>query len=692
MRQCTPPMRNPREERGGQSALRKDDVDEHRLVDMADTEEHKLQRPSATRTRESLEEVVEHSGTPRRFRKPKSSFDLSQDAHADRATLSWVNTLLGWIWPKANSAIETYVREDLTPVLQEQMPALLRGVRFSRFSIGKNTPDFGPVEVVRHSESQVQVDLHIRYDGDVDIEVDAGTGGIKFGINKLHFEGLLCIVLRPLVDKWPVVGAMKWYFADRPKVDLKFSGLAALANYHIDSQVQYAVASWMQSMVLPNHKLWRFNTESVVDMMEAHSLAPLGALRVRVVGAEGLPGVNWSAMEVDRWTSDPYCVLASGAQSMQTSTVSNSTDPVWPADEPSQFLVVYHNQQGLEIEVRGASGRFLQSNAHLGLMPSTSIERLMTKWPEVERKPGSRRKMVLLDTSGVSKDMLHVNDPVLKGDPSKLEVEIEWFDILDRPGLGVGAQVPPSPAERFPAALLLLELHKGDQFPADVIKPGKGLRWQCHVADGRKPQSLISQRGRLSDMEGVEFPDVDIDKRLQPVVDKLEQYKQTYNFSEEEIAQIIGVNDPTLVRSYIDAREHYKQASKDMLKRQRSEEHRVSVEWYETLVIFVSDIQNTSVNLELLDGDDHVLGHLGEDENTPCLVLRQVFQKTYNSAKRMSSLWPPKKANSGFASWFSQAPSSAALNRYQHVQFTYSAQLRFLRPGRTLPKRASYER
>merc|ERR1719454_2630826 len=139
-------------------------------------------------------------------------------------------------------------------------------------------------------------------------------------------------------------------------------------------------------------------------------------------------------------------------------------------------------------------------------------------WSSQQRQGELRRSnRVQLDTSSVSKDMLHVNDPVNSGVPSELEVEVEWFSFASQPNLPAGGE--------HPMALLCVEIHKGTGFPQEAIREKLGLHWRSVLQhEGQNNDNAqVSRRGQLCDVMQIEFPDVPIHPRLHSVIDKLAQ-------------------------------------------------------------------------------------------------------------------------------------------------------------------------
>jgi len=547
---------------------------------------------------------------------------------ADVSTLSWVNMLLGTIWPKANTALIKYVHDELTPRLRDVLPGPFKGLRFARISLGRNVPEFGPIEVRRHSESHVQVELDMRYFSDVDVLVETGTAGISFGIDKLTFVGRLCIAVRPLRHKTPIIGGVQVFFAKQPRVELRFSGLAQAVNEvpGLQTKVQGAVDEFFRNaMVLPNKKTIYHapSDEGVVDMTAASSHPPIGVLRARVRRAKNLAGANWKVGLVDRFTSDPFCVIRLGQIESRSTTVLDSADPEWPSDEPSAYFVVYHPEQELEITVQQEDSGLLilrrNMVQHLGKMTATTVRDLLRR-PEVAQAQANGRVPYLrvqLDTSQVSKGLLHVDDPVNTGVPSDLEFELEWYDIAPTTLTGRAAQdshrsgraVPRFDSCVMPAmggvsgaasiSVLLLELHNGGGFPEEFAISKKGLRWQVRLED---QQPMRSKRGDFF----FEEPDfgLPLHPRLHSVIEQLAQYNQTL----AEIADICDTQ-PEVISAFLQASREWREKMEDR-QREAGEEHCVEVRWHETLAMMVRRPHESNLALDLVEGDDKVVGHL----------------------------------------------------------------------------------
>eukprot|EP00401_Gymnodinium_catenatum_P062510 CAMPEP_0117480416 /NCGR_PEP_ID=MMETSP0784-20121206/12380_1 /TAXON_ID=39447 /ORGANISM="" /LENGTH=678 /DNA_ID=CAMNT_0005274855 /DNA_START=24 /DNA_END=2060 /DNA_ORIENTATION=+ len=620
--------------------------------------------------------------------------DGVNDVVADVSTLSWVNLLLGTIWPKANTALIKYVHDELTPRLRDVLPGPFKRLRFARISLGNNVPEFGPIEVQRHSDSHVQVELDMRYFSDVDVLVETGTAGISFGISQLTFVGRLCIALKPLLEMSPVVGAMHMFFASQPRIELKFAGLAQAVNEvpGLGQKFYSAIDDFIRNvMVLPNARSFHFTRdEGIMDLTQAASQPPLGVLRVRVRSARNLAGANWQFGQVDRFTSDPYCVFRLGHSTARSSSVSGSTDPQWPTTEPSSFFVVYHHEQELEITVfQEEQGRLLRRNfvGLLGKMPATSVRSLLRRAGAETMPLGSKEPPTVrieLDTSQVNRGMLHINDPVNLGVPSELEFELEWFDLA-KSEVELGPQIM-----RFDSALpsrtslpsvgligaLMVELHNGAGFPEEIAVKKKGLRWQCRLEDQAPVQS---KRGEVY-FEEPEFG-LPLHPKLFFVIDQLFEYG-------EQIPEIAAICDtePDVISSYLQMRRDW-QAKVEERTREAGEEQCVELRWHETMSLIVQRPSESSLAIDLLDGDDKVVGHLS------AISLQTVMHEGGILARKTSKLNPREAEcpKTGFLSGLlfpsCNKPTLASHSRYRAVRMDFSVRFQPLVAG-TLPRTA----
>merc|ERR1719183_2301666 len=95
---------------------------------------------------------------------------------------------------------------DILPAVEKSLPSMFRPLTASNFDLGKKTPQLGPLIVYNTGDEDkgVEINLGIKIDCETNITLDAGKFSV--GINALIVTGNVCFVLRPLINKMPIVG------------------------------------------------------------------------------------------------------------------------------------------------------------------------------------------------------------------------------------------------------------------------------------------------------------------------------------------------------------------------------------------------------------------------------------------------------------------------------------------------------
>ncbi|CAJ1408863.1 unnamed protein product [Effrenium voratum] len=566
----------------------------------------------------------------------------------ESSSLAWVNNLLRALWPNATVALMNFVNEDLTAKLQRDLPKPFKSTRFTRFSLGDGVPAFGPIEVSRHSDSHVLIEFEVRYSSAVDILLTAA--GLALGVKRLDFSGRLCLELKPLLDTWPVVGAVVVYFATQPKIELQFTGLVDAPLPGIAKQVQAAVHGLLGRLVLPNFKCMQITGEGMATSLAIGTREPMGILKVQVCRGTHLAGANWKLGQVRSFTSNPYCILRLGTAAVRTCTVKGTTNPDWPETEAAYF-VVYNKEQELQIDVMDDdSCSFLQRN-FVGLLGSLrkSVSQLL------EATPGR----FALDTSQVKSGLLHVDDPVNTGVPSELDLKCKWLAFAD-----LQAKRTDEWREEEPHGVVLVQLRQGTGFPEEAVGR-KGLRWKCWLDEGAV---VLSSGGKPPGHPDFQIP---LPQCLYHVIDQL----TARGVPSAEIAEIVEVQE-VQVSQYLRAKSDFME-SQAQRKLENSEVQCLELCWHETLALLVKT-PAAQVQLSLLDGHDRTVGrlepisvrhamsgHLEKD-----ITRKLSFEQSGNEAPSMGRL----------SAWMFPACTAPVLSRdrYQAVRMQVSVRYRAL--------------
>lgn len=245
--------------------------------------------------------------------------------------------------------------EYVQPALDAAVPPGLPSPRFTRIDIGKDPLIIKHVRVYERHYSSIDMspvlEADIVYDGNPLIEMTLG-GSVTFGVQDAKVEGRVEILLRPLLDRIPMVGAMQVAFINRPQIDYTLTGLAALGDQSwIRGLVKRVVEDVLASIAVLPHRV-AFKIAPDTDYL--HFVAkPLGVLRVGTVSGSGFPSTDINPLKQAIGQSalpDVYLYLMHGSTTYETERVDNSADPVW-TDQVFDFVLTTESRsQHLTIE------------------------------------------------------------------------------------------------------------------------------------------------------------------------------------------------------------------------------------------------------------------------------------------------------------------------------------------------------
>ena len=125
--------------------------------------------------------------------------------------MQWLNWIVRELWPKAQQAVEKFLIETVVPDLNKNLPMMFRPVQIKKFNFGDVAPELGPLRTygkVRQENKGVEIDVHVKVDTDIVIDLHLGSFPVGIKHLTLKFEPL-CIVLRPLLSAMPIVCSRK---------------------------------------------------------------------------------------------------------------------------------------------------------------------------------------------------------------------------------------------------------------------------------------------------------------------------------------------------------------------------------------------------------------------------------------------------------------------------------------------------
>ncbi|XP_056606142.1 extended synaptotagmin-1 isoform X1 [Triplophysa dalaica] len=265
----------------------------------------------------------------------------------DVEKVEWLNKVIQQAWPFIGQYLEKLLTETIAPSIRGSS-SHLQTLNFTKIDFGDK-----PMKVVgvkAHTENekgQILLDVYISYVGDAEINVEVKRYFCKAGVKGIQLNGMMRVILEPLIGDVPIVGAVTMFFIQRPKLFINWTGLTNLLdipglNVMSDTMIMDAIAS---CLVLPN----RLTVPLVPDLPVAQLRCPLprGVVRIHLLEAERLASKDNYVKGVIAGMSDPYALLRVGPQTFTSRHQDNTLNPKW--DE--MYEVIVHEVPGQELEV-----------------------------------------------------------------------------------------------------------------------------------------------------------------------------------------------------------------------------------------------------------------------------------------------------------------------------------------------------
>lgn len=446
-----------------------------------------------------------------RTSKPKTKRKTIDGVLADGDTLEWLNSILRALWPKVDKAVQEIVKDQVTPLIQEQMPLPFKGIHFDEFTLGKATPVFGPIKVyetpgtrARKDDVDLRIECKIEYRSDVDISIKAGPA--KAGIKSLHFVGDLIVRITQMVDEVPVVGGVVVYFLNPPQVDIDFTGILNVADCPgLSGVIRGAVDKIIANIaVMPNQVCVPLGKEEQgVDLSQMKMPRPLGFLQVRALSASGLTGSDWRAF--GKATSDPYVEVKVGSNMWSCSPVYKTCDPKWPQGDKGEvgYLMVYDREQEVQIEVYDYD--MVGSNDLIGVAETREVEKRLPEQTNIPLYPTKEQA----NTSSS-------NDAAKANECGRLDLQMSFMELV--PGKICG--------DRYILWVKVDSVH---------LLPGCGKKAQVRasISDGTKGQTPVVEAVLPKAVK------VALSKEQEGIIKRLQEKGKSVSY----ISEVMGIKE-----------------------------------------------------------------------------------------------------------------------------------------------------
>ncbi|CAF4573725.1 unnamed protein product, partial [Rotaria sp. Silwood2] len=255
----------------------------------------------------------------------------------------WINRIIKQAWPYANRYLDQAVFRDVLVPLVRGTSSTLADFSFQKLDLGEIPPRIRGVKVYTDNvRDQIMMDIEVFYAGDAIIK--AKLKGIVCGVKDIQIFGDIRIILSPLINTIPLVGAVTFFFLKKPSIDFKLTDAGTLVDIPglhdlLLLQINDIIASMM---VLPNRQVLPFVKDIPIGYLRCSNLQ--GVVRAFILEAKDLINADIVGK------SDPYVkVKVPGSIEYRTKTIDNTLNPEW--NEIFEFVVEQYESDSIEFEV-----------------------------------------------------------------------------------------------------------------------------------------------------------------------------------------------------------------------------------------------------------------------------------------------------------------------------------------------------
>ncbi|KAF2994380.1 hypothetical protein E8E13_001977 [Curvularia kusanoi] len=363
----------------------------------------------------------------------------------------FLNDIVEQLWPNINVAGSRMIKEIVEPILASTLPGPLKNLRFTKIDLGNVPMKIGAVDVHKTTMGGIKLDMDINWESLSDIELD-GSMVPKIGIERIHLKGRLSVLLAPLTNIIPLIGAAQVAFINPPQLSLDFTDAANIADLGIISgTIRKTILGIIGGMaVLPNRFLVKLdNSNDWFKTYQPH----LGVVRLTIERAVGIAGPKKSGVKrllakVVKDVPDCYCKVTVGAEEeWRTTTKKNDHDPEW--NETHDFLVADF-EQNITIDVNDDD---VGADDDIGI-GSISIKEILL---------GGGSKEIALTHKGEHTD-------------ARVTVHAKFFNFVSEPQ-ALSASQAPEQGEICGLATVLVASALGLQGQRDELQPSIKVSW-----------------------------------------------------------------------------------------------------------------------------------------------------------------------------------------------------------------------
>uniref|UniRef100_A0A8D2ZVW1 Extended synaptotagmin-like protein 2a n=1 Tax=Scophthalmus maximus TaxID=52904 RepID=A0A8D2ZVW1_SCOMX len=250
--------------------------------------------------------------------------------YPDVERVEWLNKTVKQMWPFICQFVDKLFRETIEPAVKAANPHL-SSFCFTKIDMGNKPLRVNGVKVYTENvdKRQVIMDLQISFIGNTEIDVDIKKYYCRAGIKSIQLNGVMRVVMEPLLGDMPLIGALSVFFLKKPLLDINWTGLTNMldipgVNGLCDNIIQDIIYSYL---VLPNSIKIPLVGEAALAQLRFP--IPKGVLRIHFIEAQDLLSKDKMLGGLIKGKSDPYGVVQVGTQVFKSKVIHETLNPKW---------------------------------------------------------------------------------------------------------------------------------------------------------------------------------------------------------------------------------------------------------------------------------------------------------------------------------------------------------------------------
>uniref|UniRef100_A0A8C8JWV8 Extended synaptotagmin 2 n=1 Tax=Oncorhynchus tshawytscha TaxID=74940 RepID=A0A8C8JWV8_ONCTS len=298
--------------------------------------------------------------------------------YPDVERVEWLNKTVKQMWPYICQFVDKLFRETIEPAVKGAN-AHLSSFCFTKIDMGDKPLRVNGVKVYTENvdKRQIIMDLEISFIGNTEIDVDIKKYYCRAGIKSIQLQGVLRVVMEPLLGDMPLIGALAVFFLKKPFLDINWTGLTNMLdipglNGLCDNLIQDIIYSYL---VLPNRITIPLVGEAQLSQLRFP--IPKGVLRIHFLEAQDLLAKDVFLGGIIKGKSDPYGVLHIGNQLFRSKVIKKTVNPKWhEVYEVERTFLNIHKWFVLE---EGDTGKLHLKLEWLSLLPTReNLDQVLT--------------------------------------------------------------------------------------------------------------------------------------------------------------------------------------------------------------------------------------------------------------------------------------------------------------------------